>query len=200
MLPLYGKRMHIWVNFVSTNLCKRDGKIYKKTTIIGSRLNSKLLLQGTCKRLGLKTKFGLAAKDLGLGRAGGLRRTMVGIKDRFRKAKLRTGRVAYLAKNSKQARNCMALGFSQATYGAEGVGYTPTMISQLHTMAADCMGYAKVGRCPMTAIAITKDLEWNPDVRGPTNLILEWCKLALPVAPLAMCSSMVGHGTAHCRR
>ena len=43
-----------------------------------------------------------------------------------------------------------------------------------------------MGRCPITAIAIAKSLEWDPFVRGPTNQILEWCRLAPQVSPLTL--------------
>ena len=70
-----------------------------------------------------------------------------------------------------------------ATYGAEAVGFSPSMVKQLRTMAADCMGCAKYGRCPITAIAIAKGPEWDPEVRGPTRLIMEWCRLTQLVPP-----------------
>ena len=50
-------------------------------------------------------------------------------------------------------------------------------------MTADCMGSAKYGRCPITAIATAKGPEWDPEVRGPTNLILEWCRFVPQIAP-----------------
>ena len=62
----------------------------------------------------------------------------------------------------------------QVTYGAEPVGYSPTMIQELRTMAADATGRANKGRCPITALAIAKGLEWYPYVRGPVRLIQEW--------------------------
>ena len=36
---------------------------------------------------------------------------------------------------------------------------------------------------PALAIAIAKAPEWDPEVRGPTNLILEWCRLVPQAAP-----------------
>ena len=45
------------------------------------------------------------------------------------------------------------------------------------------MGYAKYGRCPIKAIAIAKGPEWDPEVRGPTRLIMEWCRLMHLVPP-----------------
>ena len=61
------------------------------------------------------------------------------------------------------------------------MGYSPTMVKR--TLAADCMGSAKFGHCPITAIAIAKGPEWDPEVRSPTNLIMEWCKLVPQVVP-----------------
>ena len=103
----------------------------------------------------MQAKIGLAAKDLGLGRTGGLRRTMIRIKDRFGKARVRANKVAYLSRKNKRAKALYGTGvLPSATYGAEAVGYSPTMTKQLRTMAADCMGCAKYARCPITAIAI----------------------------------------------
>ena len=79
-----------------------------------------------------------------------------------------------------------------ATYGAGAVGYSPSMIKQFRTMAADCMGSAKYGRCPITAIAIAKWPEWDPEVRGPTRLILEWCRLAPRIAPENLTNAWIG--------
>ena len=76
-------------------LRKRKEKISKKTTIVGSRYSHKLLLQAKLKKLGVNANIGMAAKDFGLGRTGGLRRTMIGIKDRFGKeARVRANKVS----------------------------------------------------------------------------------------------------------
>ena len=45
-------------------------------------------------------------------------------------------------------------------------------------MAADATGTAHKGRCPYTAIAVAKGMEWDPYVRGPVTLIQEWCRVA----------------------
>ena len=82
--------------YLTKALRKRKGKISKKTAIVGSKFSHKLLLQAKYKKIGVQAKIGLAAKDLGLGRTGGLRRTMIGIKDRFGKARVRANKVAYL--------------------------------------------------------------------------------------------------------
>ena len=109
---------------------------------------------------------------------------MIGIKNRFGKARISANRVAYLSRKNKRAKALYGTGvLPSATYGAEAVGYSPTMIKQLRTMAADCMGSAKYGRCPITAIAIAKGPEWDPEVRGPTRLIMEWCRLKHLVPP-----------------
>ena len=130
------------------------------------------MLQAKYKKLGVQAKIVLAAKDLGLGRTGGHRRTMIGIKDRFGKARQRANKVAYLSRKNKRSKALSGTGvLPAATYGAEAVGYSPSMVKQLRTKAADCMGSAKSGRCPITAIAIAKGPEWDPEVRGPTNLI-----------------------------
>ena len=97
---------------------------------------------------------------------------MISIKDRFGKARVRANKVGYLARKSKKAKALYGTGvLPAATYGAEAVGYSPSMIKQLRTMAADCMGSAKHGRCPITAIAIGKGIAWDPWVRGPGIVI-----------------------------
>ena len=110
-----------------------------------------------------------AREDLGIGRAGGSRRTMIGIKNRFNKAKTRADKVAFLARKNKKAKVLYGTGvLPTATYGAEAVGYSPTMTKQLRTMAADSMGCAKYGRKRHRRC---KGPEWDPEVRGPTRLI-----------------------------
>ena len=107
---------------------------------------------------------------------------MIGIKDRFGKARVRANKVACLSRKNKRAKALYGTGvLPAATDGAEAVGCLPSMVKQLRTMAADCMGSAKYGRCPISAIA--KGPEWDPEVRGPTNPIMGWCKLAPQVAP-----------------
>eukprot|EP00973_Karenia_brevis_P090641 12403533-Karenia_brevis.AAC.1 len=58
----------------------------------------------------------------------------------------------------------------------EGVGYTPTIISQIRTMGANAVASSKQGRCPITAIAVAKGIRRDPWVIGPANTILPWCK------------------------
>ena len=65
--------------YLVRELRNRKGKISTKTTIVGSKYIHQLILQAKYRKLGVKTKIGAAAKDLGLGRTGCLRRTMVGI-------------------------------------------------------------------------------------------------------------------------
>ena len=75
----------------------------------------------------------------------------------FGKARQRANKVSYLARKNKRAKALYGTGvLPAATYGAEAVGYSPSMTKQLRTMAADCMGSAKYGRCTITAIAIAK--------------------------------------------
>ena len=62
--------------------------------------------------------------------------------------------------------------------GAETTGYSPTFVGELRTMAAEATGTAHTGRCPYTAIAVAKGMEWDPYVRGPVTLIQEWCRVA----------------------
>ena len=148
------------------------------------------MLQEKYKKIGVRAKIGMAVKDLGLGRTGCHRRTMIGIKDRFGNARIRANKVTYLSRKNKRAKALYGTGvLPAATYGAEAVGYSPNMVRQLRTMAADCMGSAKYGRCPTTAISIAKGPEWDPEVRGPTRLMLEWCRLVPQIAPETLTNS-----------
>ena len=61
---------------------------------------------------------------------------MIGIKDRFGKAKIRANKVSYLSRNNKKAKALYGTGvLPSATNGAEAVGYSPRMTKQLRTMA-----------------------------------------------------------------
>ena len=59
------------------------------------------------------------------------------------------------------------------------------------TRAADSMGCSKIGRCPITAIAVAKGLQWDPYVRGPTQLIKEWAAMFPNISPRALCEAWV---------
>ena len=74
----------------------------------------------------------------------------------------------------------------QASYGMEGVGYAPGIIRSLRTMAADSMGCSKQGRCPITAIALAKGLEWDPYVRGPIQVFKHWASISPKIEPMAL--------------
>ena len=47
------------------------------------------------------------------------------------------------------------------------------MVDAVRTMGADVVGTPTHGRCPITAIAIGKGIEWDPWVRGPGMVIRE---------------------------
>eukprot|EP00973_Karenia_brevis_P094596 12423271-Karenia_brevis.AAC.1 len=61
----------------------------------------------------------------------------------------------------------------------EGVGYTPTLITQLMTNGADAVASSKQGRCPITAVAVAKGPRWDPWVMGPTSTIMEMVGILL---------------------
>ena len=68
----------------------------------------------------------------------------------------------------------------------EGVGFSLWAVRTIRTMAADSMVCSKRGRCPITAIAVAKDLQWDPYVRGPTQLIKEWANIFSKIEPRAL--------------
>ena len=90
--------------YLSKELRKLNGKRSKKTTTVGSKFSHKLVLQAKHKKIGVQAKTGMAAKGLGLGRTGGLRRTIIGIKDRFGKARIRANKVGYFSSKNKRAK------------------------------------------------------------------------------------------------
>ena len=90
--------------YLSKQLQKRKGKISKKTTIVGTKFSHKCVLQAKYRKFGVLAKVGIAAKDLGIGRAGGSRRTRIGITNRFGKAKARANKVAYFSKKNKKSK------------------------------------------------------------------------------------------------
>ena len=47
------------------------------------------------------------------------------------------------------------------------------MVDSVRTMGANVVGTPQHGRCPITAIAIGKDIVWDPWVRGPGMVIRE---------------------------
>ena len=100
---------------------------------------------------------------------------MATIKERVGNARRRANKVSWLNKKNKKARALYTTGvYPQAVYGMEGVGYSPWAIRTIRAMAADSMGCSKRGRCPITAIAVAKGLEWDPYVRGTTKFGDSW--------------------------
>ena len=109
---------------------------------------------------------------------------MITVKDRINKAKPRNRNVSWMNKINKKARALHTMGvLPQATYGMEGVGYSPDVIRALRTMAADSMGCSKRGRCPITAIAVAKNMEWDPYVRGPSLVMKQWADAYPKIEP-----------------
>ena len=92
---------------------------------------------------------------------------MVSIKERIKSAQPRNIKVAWLNKKNKKATTGV---LPQAAYGIEGTGFSPWIVRSLRTMAADSMGCAKMGRCPITAIALGKGIQWDPYIRGPIQV------------------------------
>ena len=125
--------------YLVKELRKKKGRISNKTTIVGSKYSHKLILHAEYRKIGKRSKIRQAASDLGLGRTGGLRRTMIGIKDRFGKARVRASKVSYLAHKNKKAKALYGTGvLPAATYGAEEVGYSPSMVKQLRECTEEC--------------------------------------------------------------
>ena len=140
-------------------------KVSKKNVILSRRKHQDARLQKHYANKGVHTSVKNVAKYLGLGTTLGVRRTLITIKERINRAKPRNRNVSWMNKINKKAR---------ATYGMEGVGYSPDVVRALRTMAADSMGCSKRGRCPITAIAVAKNMEWDPYGRGPGMVMKQW--------------------------
>ena len=96
---------------------------------------------------------------------------MIYIKDRIKSAQPRNRKVAWSNRKNKKARALHTTGvLPQAAYGVEGTGLSPWIVRALRTMAADSMRCAKQGRCPSTAIALGKGIQWDPYIRGPIQV------------------------------
>ena len=76
--------------------------------------------------------------------------------------------------------------FPQATYGGETCGFYPQMVDAVRTMGADVLGTSLQWRCPITAIAIGKGIEWDPWVRGPGTVIREAIAAAYKIGTAAV--------------
>eukprot|EP00973_Karenia_brevis_P085812 11903837-Karenia_brevis.AAC.1 len=95
------------------------------------------------------------------------------IRKRIAQARLRAHRVGQLNKVNKRAKALYNTGvWPAATYGIEGIGYSPTLVNQIRTMGANAVASEKQGRCPITAIAVAKGIRWDPWIIGPANTIL----------------------------
>ena len=154
--------------------------VSRKNVLVGRRRHGASCLSAYYATKGVHT----SAKYLELGITGGVRRIMITIKGRVKKAKTSKYKVSRLNKENKDARALYTKGvYPQASYGMEGVGYSPWAIRTIRAMAADSMGCSKRGRCPITAIAVAKGLEWDPYVRGQVQLIKEWASIFPKIEP-----------------
>ena len=149
------------------------------------------------KGQGVQVKAVSSAPDLGVEAGGGHRRYTGVIRSRYGGARPRADRAAWLNKKNKKARALYGTGiFPTATYGAETCGYYPQMVDGIRTMGADVVGTPQHGRCPITAIAIGKDITWDPWVRGPGMVIREAIAAAAKIGMESMAEvwpSIVGH-------
>ena len=114
------------------------------------------------KAQGVKVTAVHSAPDLGVEAAGGHRRATGAIRSRYGGTKGRAERAAWLNKKNKRARALYGTGiYPQATYGGETCGFYPQMGACIRTMGDDVMGTPQHGRCPITAVAIGKGIEWS---------------------------------------
>ena len=149
-------------------------KISTKSVCVSNRQHLKQAMVEILKGQGVTIKPVASAPDLGVEAGGGHRRFTGVIRSRYGGTKPRADRAAWLNKTNKKARALYGTGvFPPATYGAETCGYYPQMVQAVRTMGANVVGTPQHGRCPITAIAIGKDITWDPWVRGPGMVIRE---------------------------
>ena len=109
---------------------------------------------------------------------------MATIKDGIKGSKTRNRNVCWMNRINKKARALHTTGvLPQATYGMEGVGYSPDCVKAWRTMAADSMGCSERGRCPITAIAVAKSMDGDPYVRGPGLVMKQWATAYPQIEP-----------------
>ena len=164
-------------------------KVSKKNVILSTRRKHGLALAKHYATKRVSTSVKPVAKYLGIGTTGGVRRTMISIKDRIKAAKPRNNKVSWLDKG-KRARALHTTGvLPQSSYRIEGTGFSPWIVRTLRTMGADSMGCAKKGRCPITALALGKGIEWDSYVRGPIQVFKHWAAISAKIAPQALCEA-----------
>eukprot|EP00973_Karenia_brevis_P015885 2174066-Karenia_brevis.AAC.1 len=94
---------------------------------------------------------------------------------RIHGARMRAARVGQLNTVNKRARALFNTRvWPAATYGMEGIGYTPTLVNQLRTMGADAVASTKQGRAPRTAITVAKGIKWDPSLSCMYRIISQW--------------------------
>ena len=71
----------------------------------------------------------------------------------------------------------------------ETSGLYPRMVESIRTMGANVFGTPTHGRCPITASAIGKRIEWDPWVRGPGIVIREAIAAAIKIGGQAVASA-----------
>ena len=142
-------------------------KIPTKSVCLSNRKHLKNAMVEIWKGQGVQVKAVASAPDLGVEAGGGHRRYTGVIRSRYGGTRPSADRAAWLNKKNKRARALYGTGiFPTATYGAETCGYYPQMVDGIRTMGADVVGTPQHGRCPITAIAIGKDITWDPWVRA----------------------------------
>ena len=162
-------------------------KVSKKNVILITRRKHGLDLAKHYAAKGVSTLVKPVAKYLDVGTTRRVRRTMISIKDRIKAAKPRNNKLSWLNKKNKRARALHTTGvLPQASYGVEVTGYSPWIVRSLRTMAADSMGCAKQGRCPITAIALAKGIQWDPYIRGPLRVFKHWAAVSTRIEPKAL--------------
>eukprot|EP00973_Karenia_brevis_P066937 9307080-Karenia_brevis.AAC.1 len=126
----------------------------KKTAVIATRKKLVTYHQNHLTKISLKAKAPRVARDLGLDYTGSNKRATGTIRKRICNARIRADRVGQLNKVNKRAKALYNTGvWPTATYGVEGIGYTPTTVGQIRIMGVKSVASTKQGRCPITAIA-----------------------------------------------
>ena len=126
----------------------------KSTVVCGSSKLAKCVVKELAQ-LDINLEHRTFARDLGINFTGGKVRATSLICSRFAKAKLRTKKVAQLAKSCRTAKKLFRSGvFPQSTWGHEATGFTSTQAKNLRRMASSSTGIRAGGRCSTTAIFI----------------------------------------------
>jgi len=127
-----------------------------------------------------KVSVNQTAKNLGLGTASGVKRTMNVQKSRLTKMAKRLHRTKGLVQPTKACRPMVWVACkSQGTWGHQGQGMGPTMLTTLRQQFAKAAMLRKSGGCTTNAYGLTVGHGKDPTIAIRIELITAWCDVTI---------------------